>query len=195
VGGTQGLPIGNLVTLSGNCAPPATTACAPVGYGAEQVWNEAWIVSAGGGAVSTFFAAPSYQGGFGFAGRAVPDVAYNAAVDGGVLTYYSALGPAQAGFYIVGGTSAGSPQWAGIFALANAARAAKSKAPLGFANAALYAIAQSGSYAADFHDITAGNNILAGSAVGFPASVGYDLATGWGTPNVANLIGDLAKLP
>jgi subtilase family serine protease len=40
VGGTQGLPLGNLVTLSGTCAPPVASACTPTGYGAEQVWNE-----------------------------------------------------------------------------------------------------------------------------------------------------------
>jgi len=195
VGGTQGLPFGNLAALTGSCTPPLTTACTPTGYGAEQVWNEAWIGSAGGGAVSAVFPQPSYQSGFSFSGRAVPDVAYNAAVDGGVLVAYSAQGPAAAGFYIVGGTSAGSPQWAGIFALANTARAALSKAPIGFANPALYAIAGSARYAVDFHDITVGNNILAGSTVGFSAAPGYDLATGWGTPDVANLVADLAAQP
>ena len=195
IGGTQGLPLGNLVTLSGSCLPPLTTACLPVAYGAEQVWNEAWIGAAGGGAVSALFGPPSYQSGLGFTGRAVPDVAYNAAVDGGVLVAYSALGPAAAGFYIVGGTSAGSPQWAGIFALANTARASLSKAPLGFVNPALYGIANSASYSSDFHDITAGNNILAGSTTGFFAGPGYDLATGLGTPSVANLVASLAALP
>lgn len=191
VGGTQGLPEGNLVLLAGQCAPPLTTACTPVGYGAEAVWNEPFIQAAGGGAVSTVFAVPSYQSGLGYTGRAVPDVAYNAAVDGGVLIYYSAQGAASAGFYISGGTSAGSPQWAGIFALVNTARGAKG--PIGAANAALYAIAQGANYATDFHDITAGNNILSGSTVGFAAKPGYDLATGWGTPNVANLVADLSK--
>lgn len=192
VGGTQGLPLGGLVTLSGSCTPPVSTACPPTGYGTEQVWNEAWITAAGGGAVSAVFSQPSYQVGLGFSGRAVPDVAYNAAVDGGVLVFYSALGPAQAGFYIVGGTSAGSPQWAGIFALANTARASNSKGPIGFANPGLYAIAQSAKYSLDFHDIKAGSNTLAGTTVGFQAVTGYDLATGWGTPNVANLVADLA---
>jgi subtilase family serine protease len=195
VGGTQGLPFGNLVTLSGSCTPPLTTACTPTGYGAEQVWNEAWITAAGGGAVSAVFSQPSYQSGLSFGGRAVPDVAYNAAVDGGVLVAYSALGPAAAGFYIVGGTSAGSPQWAGIFALANTARALNSKGPIGFANPGLYAIGHGAHYSLDFHDITTGNNILAGSTVGFFAGPGYDLGTGWGTPNVANLVADLAAQP
>lgn len=196
IGGTQGLPEGNLVTLSGMCTPSAPAAsCAPVGYGAEQVWNEPFIDAAGGGAVSVLFGPPDYQTGLGFSGRAVPDVAYNAAVDGGVLVAYSALGPAAAGFYIIGGTSAGSPQWAGIFALANTARSSNSQAPLGFVNSALYAIAGSASYASDFNDITAGNNVLTGSTIGFNAGTGYDLATGLGTPNVANLVMSLAALP
>jgi len=108
-----------------------------------------------------------------------------------VLVAYSALG--QSVFYIVGGTSAGTPQWAGIFALANTARALNSKGPIGFANPGLYAIAQGANYSLDFHDITVGNNTLVGSIVGFTAFTGYDLATGWGTPNVANLVADLAK--
>jgi subtilase family serine protease len=192
VGGTQGLPLGGLAALSGSCTPPLTTACTPTGYGAEAVWNEAWIQAAGGGALSSLFAAPSYQAGLGFTARAVPDVSYNAAVDGGVLVYYSALGASQAGFYIVGGTSAGSPQWAAIFALTNQLRKAGGKGPMGFANPALYAIAESGAYANDFHDITVGNNILAGSTGGFAAKPGFDLATGWGTPNIANIVADLA---
>ncbi len=145
--------------------------------------------------MSSFFGQPSYQSGLAFSGRAVPDVAYNAAVDGGVLVAYSALGPAAAGFYIVGGTSAGSPQWAGIFALVNTARAANMKAPIGFANPALYSIAESASYSSDFHDIQVGNNILVGTTVGFAAGLGFDLASGWGTPNVANLVADLAAQP
>ena len=185
VGGTQGLPEGNLVN------PPSckTSPC----YGAEAVWNEAWNGAAGGGAVSTVFAAPSYQSSLGLPNRSVPDVAYNAAVDGGVLVYYSAEGPSTAGFYNFGGASAGTPQWAGIFALANQWRSQTGKTPLGFANPALYSIAQLGAYSADFHDITVGSNTLAGATFGFSAQPGYDLTTGWGTPNVANLVEDLAN--
>lgn len=185
VGGTQGLPEGNLAN------PPSckTSPC----YGAEAVWNEAWDHAAGGGAVSSLFAAPSYQTSLGLPNRSVPDVAYNAAIDGGVLVYYSAEGPSTAGFYLFGGTSAGAPQWAGIFALANQLRAQNGKTPLGFANPAIYSIAQLASYPADFHDITVGNNTLVGTTDGFSAQPGYDLATGWGTPNVANLVRDLAN--
>jgi subtilase family serine protease len=102
-----------------------------------------------------------------------------------VLVYDSTLG----GTFIVGGTSAGSPQWAAIFALVNQARAAHSKGPLGFANTLLYTAVN---HAADFHDITVGNNQLVGTPVGFSATAGWDDATGWGTPNVTNLISDLS---
>ncbi|HEY1213499.1 MAG TPA: S53 family peptidase [Bryobacteraceae bacterium] len=185
VGGTQGLPIGNLV----NPPPCNTLPC----YGAEAVWNESWRSTAGGGAESLLFSAPFYQTSTSSPSRSVPDVAYNAATDGGVLVYYSAEGPSTAGFYVLGGTSAGSAQWAGIFALANQVRAQADKGPLGFANPALYSIAQFGSYSAAFHDITVGNNTLAGTTEGFSAQPGYDLATGLGTPNVANLVADLAN--
>ncbi len=182
IGGTEGMPLGSGLVVSG-------------AYGAEQVWNEAWTQAATGGASSLIFNSPDYQSGLGFDKRTTPDVAYNAAVDGGVLIYYSALPPPAQGFYIIGGTSAGSPQWAAIFALANQERAAASKDPLGFVNPSLYSLATSGSYGTDFHDITSGNNILSGSTIGFSAGTGYDRATGWGTPDAAHLVADLAALP
>jgi subtilase family serine protease len=92
----------------------------------------------------------------------------------------------------VGSATAGSPQWAGIFALANTARGFSAKGPVGFANPGIYAIAQGANYLHDFHDITSGNNALVGTGIGFAATAGFDLATGWGTPNVANLVADLA---
>ena len=135
------------------------------------------------------FGVPSYQAGLGLTSRG-PDVAYNAAVDGGVLIVYGALGfPAV---FILGGTSAGSPQWAGIVALANEARANAGKGLLGGnLNADLYSIYHSARYATDFHDITVGNNMLTGSTVGFSASTRYDVASGIGSPIVDQLIVDL----
>jgi len=118
-------------------------------------------------------------------------VAYNAAVNGGVLVVWSAV-PSVAGIYIVGGTSAGSPQWAAIVALANQLKAG----PVGFINPTLYNLRScTARYAADFHDITVGNNRLVGTPVGFNAASGWDDATGLGTPNVANLVHDLATPP
>lgn len=186
VGGTQGNPYpGGLGICRGQQL--ITDDCT---YGGEAAWNEPDFGAATGGAPSQIFSAPSYQAGLtGYSVRTTPDVSYNAAINGGVLVIL--------GQYVelVGGTSCGSPQWAGIFALTNQARANAHKAPLGAANAALYSIyTNHREYSKDFHDITVGNNTLAGAPVqGYSAGKGYDLATGIGTPNVANLIGDLAK--
>jgi subtilase family serine protease len=200
VGGTQGNPYvppgtistcaggpcnTGLVMVTGTCktAPGfLRSPCTPVGYGGEQVWNEPAFGVATGGAPSSLFPVPSYQSGLGLPGRAIPDISYNAAVSGGVLVFWGAI-PSAAGFYVVGGTSAGSPQWAAIVALANQAHGG----PLGFLNPALYNCP-----AGDFHDIRVGNNALANS-VGFPATPGWDDATGLGTPNVTNLVADLAR--
>jgi subtilase family serine protease len=177
-----------LATFTGPCGVgprPGFPGCTPTGFGAEQVWNEPNFGAATGGAPSLLFGTPTYQSGLGLSSRGAADVDYNGAVNGGVLVYWTALGFPR--WFVVGGTSAGSPQWAAIAALANQA-AGRS---LGFLNTAIYKIAQGPNYANDFHDITVGNNQLAGTAVGFNAATGYDLASGWGTPNVANLIPDL----
>jgi subtilase family serine protease len=208
VGGTQGDPYSfpadpsscsgdscttGLVTFTGTCSPGprpgVPTGCTPTGYGAEQVWNEPAFIAATGGAPSLLFSVPSYQNGLGLTARTTPDVSYDAAINGGVLVYYTALGTPI--WFIVGGTSAGSPQWASIVALANQLKGA----PLGFLNPALYQVGCSGNYRQDFHDITVGNNQLVGTPVGFSASQGWDAASGWGTPNVANLIADLVTPP
>jgi len=136
------------------------------------------------------FGFPSYQSGLGLSARG-PDVAYNAAIDGGVLVVYGGFGGAPVTF-IVGGTSAGSPQWAGITALANQARAMISKGPIGDLNPVLYSIYHSSRYSTDFHDITVGNDQLVGSSVGFSAKAGYDVASGIGSPIVDQLIVDIA---
>jgi subtilase family serine protease len=162
--------------------------CVPDGYGGEQVWNEASFGAATGGAQSLLFGVPSYQAGLGLSARG-PDVAYNAAIDGGVLVVYGGFGFPV--LFIVGGTSAGSPQWAGIAALANQARATAGKGPIGDLNPVLYAIYHSARYATDFHDITVGNDQLVGSSVGFSAHTGYDVASGIGSPIVDQLIVDL----
>jgi subtilase family serine protease len=184
---TSGLSAFHGPCVLGRTTPPN---CVPDGYGNEQVWNEPEFGAATGGAPSLLFGVPSYQAGLGLSARG-PDVAYNAAIDGGVLVVSSILGfPA---IFIVGGTSAGSPQWAGIAALVNQARAGLGKGPIGGGmNAALYSIYHSARYATDFHDIIVGNDQLVGSPVGFSSAVGYDVASGIGSPNVTPLIADLA---
>jgi len=207
VGGTEGnpyLPPGTafsctggpcnsgLVSFTGTCSPGGRpgvpTGCTPTGYHGEQVWNEpepGFGVATGGSPSLLFPTVPPYQSGLGLTARTTPDISYNAAVNGGVLVYYTALGSPI--WFVVGGTSAGSPQWAAIIALANQAAGHS----LGFINPALYRLAESAHYTNDFHDITVGNNQLVGTPVGFNAAAGYDFATGWGTPNVANLVSDL----
>ena len=169
----------------------------------EVTWNvSASSVGASGGGVSSFHTMPPYQstasaalhvvskyssgapcgapaGGY---CREVPDVAADADYSTGYLIYYNG------GWGNNGGTSAGAPLWAALFALADASKSCGGKS-IGFANPALYEAAAT-SYASDFHDITSGTNDDTnwGNTSGlYPAGVGYDMATGLGTPNGANL--------
>jgi subtilase family serine protease len=163
-------------------------------YQGETVWNDsdpslcpfgctAGVFGATGGAPSAVFTAPAYQSGLtGQTMRSTADVAYNASVYTAVLVYLGFMG-SQSGFYFFGGTSEGAPQWAAIAALADQAAGH----PLGLLNPLLYQIAQNpAQYAADFHDITVGQNGLGGT--GYSAAVGYDMPTGLGSPDVAHLI-------
>ena len=84
-----------------------------------------------------------------------------------------------------GGTSFAAPMWAGYGALINQQAALNGNPPLGFVNPAIYNIGVGSSYTSDFHDITSGSN-------GEPTTKGYDLATGWGSPNGVALITALA---
>jgi subtilase family serine protease len=165
-------------------------------YVRETVWNDgdpslcpfgctAGPFGATGGAPSTLFAAPFFQMPFtGSAMRQVSDVSYNGSVYTGVLVYVGFFGdPNQDGFYFVGGTSAGVPQWAAVTAIINQATSHNQ----GYFNPALYAIASNAAkYAQAFHDVTIGNNAFMGP--GFNAAVRYDMPTGLGSPNVAGLI-------
>jgi kumamolisin len=89
-----------------------------------------------------------------------------------------------------GGTSFATPLWAGYMALVNQQAVESIGSPLGFINPTIYSIGVAGgaNYAADFHDITSGSN-------GYPAVTGYDLATGWGSPNGSGLISALVGTP
>jgi subtilase family serine protease len=186
-------------------------ACPTIGYGGEQVWNEPYFarppidptfLAATGGAESIIFSAAEapFQSNDGLnnARRTTPDVSYNAAVSGGVLVHFGFLLPETPffegnGWYIGEGTSAGTPQWAAIVALANQARSKLGKPNLGYLNNRLYALAESSAYGSDFHDITVGNNQAAGTPFGYSAGPGYDIASGWGTPQVGNLVAALAN--
>lgn len=146
-------------------------------YVAESVW------SGGGGGYSKYEARPSWQTAQTTAQRSTPDVSYNANAYTGAYIYSSSPWGWSAGWLSVGGTSAGTPQWAGLIALANQARAQLGRPSLTGAQTALYAIPQT-----DFHDITVGSN-------GFPAKVGYDLASGRGSPYADRIVPDLLLVP
>src|SRR4029077_6382540 len=95
--------------------------------------------------------------------------------------------PCSPGWYVVGGTSAGSPQWAGLIATTDQIAGRD----VGYINAALYQIASNAAkYAADFFDVNVGCNQTS-SIPGYCARTGWDEVTGLGTPNAANLIPDL----
>lgn len=159
--------------------------------GASGPWHSetAWSNS-GGGPSSQGFAIPSYQAGLnGVNGasttlRNVPDVAMNA-----TDVYFCSSGSCSDS----GGTSASSPLWAGFMALVNQQAAAAGEPPLGFLNPYIYTIGEGPNYDSDFHDITSGNDDCCGQSIFYNAGSGYDLVTGWGSPNGQNLINDLAS--
>ncbi|HTU40058.1 MAG TPA: protease pro-enzyme activation domain-containing protein [Candidatus Aquilonibacter sp.] len=87
-----------------------------------------------------------------------------------------------------GGTSYAAPQWAGITAMANQLAYEDGMGALGFLNPNIYRIGVGSDYDTDFHDITSGSNGK------YSAVTGYDLVTGWGSPQAANLVDELVFL-
>jgi subtilase family serine protease len=112
--------------------------------------------------------------------RGTPDVSLSAAVDGGVVVYYTFVRP-ESPWHIFGGTSEASPLFAGIMAIAD--QAAEQR--LGWINPTLYRL-RSG-----LVDITSGNNSFAG-VDGYTAVRGYDLASGLGTVDALTFVRALA---
>jgi subtilase family serine protease len=162
-----------------------------------------WTFSGGG--FSHVFPKPDYQGTLPAgstpigAMRGVPDVGLQASATTGALVYISlppdgqsglpcGSAPCSTGWYDIGGTSLSCPQWAGLVAIADQLNGGG----LGLINPALYAIgADPARYAADFFDVTTGNNTANPTVPGYPATTGWDPVTGLGTPNAANLLPDL----
>ena len=107
-----------------------------------------------------------------------PDVAAEANFDFYVCADQSGCGTGW------GGTSFAAPMWAGFMALINQQAVANGNPTLGFINPLIYPIGVGSGYGSAFHDITSGNN-------GYPAVAGYDLVTGWGSPNGSGLINAL----
>ena len=119
--------------------------------------------------------------------RATSDVAFNANPTTGQYVALTEKGSASTSWNAYGGTSIGAPQWAGLVAVANARRVAAAKALLGDFHATIYQTiaGSSSSYAAAFADITSGAN---GTCATCATAVGFDIATGWGTPNASALL-------
>ena len=101
-----------------------------------------------------------------------PDVSANAN-----FTFYVCADQTTCTANDYGGTSFAAPMWAGYIALVNQALVAEGKPLLGFLNPVIYAQNVTSDYKADFHDIVSGKS---GS---YSAVTGYDLVTGWGSPN------------
>ncbi len=140
------------------------------GAGGALASETAW--SGSGGGISAYEPMPSYQSAYGLAGamREVPDVSYDADPASGFSVYDSYGYNGQRGWFTVGGTSAGSPQWAAIRSLGLSASAAR-----------CYADAASSGY---FRDITSGTNGTCGAVC--TAGPGYDTVTGLGSPLTAS---------
>ncbi len=158
--------------------------------GSETAW------SGSGGGISAYELEPGYQTSY-FANdgtstnshRGVPDVAYDADPSTGVAVYDSTPYSGQTGWFQVGGTSVGAPQWAALIVLADQTRSSGSlsttpqSSPL--YNAASLTVIGIGSYAYDYRDIISGSN---GTCSLCTAVTGYDFVTGLGTPQANNLV-------
>jgi len=150
-------------------------------------WSSETAWADGGGGISPDkFAIPSWQTSAASGCTACsstyrngPDVSANAN-----YTFYVCADQTTCSANEYGGTSFAAPMWAGFLALVNQQAVANGQPTLGFINPTLYSIGLGSSYDLDFHDITSGSN-------GFAATVGYDLATGWGSPNGVSLINAL----
>jgi len=155
-------------------------------WSSEIVWNwgtnSSWTGGAGsGGGISTVYTIPSWQTNINMTTnhgsttmRNIPDVAMTAA---NVDVYYNGSWAPYSG------TSCATPLWAGFMALVNQQAASYGQPPVGALNPVIYAVGKSAAYPSAFHDITSGNNFWPSSPTNFPAVAGYDLSTGWGTPN------------
>ena len=154
---------------------------------------------ASGGGISLAYGIPTWQQGISMTAnqgsttmRNVPDVAM---VANNINIVWGNDFIGESSDFPEAGTSLAAPLWAGLMALANEQAAANGQPPVGFANPALYAIGKSASYQSCFHDITTGCNTNSSSPTKYQAVAGYDLCTGWGTPNGDNLIPALLSPP
>ncbi len=163
------------------------TASAGGAWKSETAW-----VDSGGGISPDKIAIPSWQKLAGVINstnkgsttyRNGPDVSANAN-----FSFYVCADQTTCTANSYGGTSFAAPMWAGYMALVNQQLVADGYKPLGFINPYIYAENITSQYATDFHDVTSG---CAGT---YCAVKGYDLVTGWGSPNGAGLLNELVTL-
>jgi hypothetical protein len=184
-------------------------------YTPEQVWNDdssTFGLSSGGGGVSTLTPKPSWQTGVpgipSGSNRFVPDISLTASPNNAGFLYCSSdsatgvTGSCSNGFRdssntnltVAGGTSFDAPIFAGMLAILNQKLNSSGQ---GVANTTLYTLAaNSTTYASGFHDITSGGNqCTAGTkfcstagASEYPATTGYDEASGLGSVDFYNLL-------
>lgn len=178
----------NIVSVGGT---DLTTASAAGPWKSETAW-----VDSGGGISPDGIAIPSWQQLSGVINstnrgsttlRNGPDVSANAN-----FTFYTCADQTTCLANEYGGTSFAAPMWAGYIALVNQQLAANGDKTIGFLNPTIYAQNVTSSYSTDFHDITSGTS---GS---YSAVTGYDLVTGWGSPNsglIAALSGTTTQNP
>ena len=171
----------NVVSVGGT---DLTTASAGGAWKSETAW-----VDSGGGISPDKIAIPSWQQLAGVINssnkgstslRNGPDVSANAN-----FTFYVCADQTTCTANDYGGTSFAAPMWAGYIALVNQQLKTNGFSTIGFINPYLYSFGVSSSYGTDFHDITSGKS---GS---YSAVTGYDLVTGWGSPNGQGLINAL----
>jgi kumamolisin len=152
-------------------------------YQREAAWGNPISESGTGGGLSQHFKRPAYQKGpgvdnqFSNGNRQVPDVA--AAADQNTGYHIVLAGRDRQ----IGGTSAAAPLWAAVTALIDQDFQKRGLKPVGFANPALYWMAQNGSKLSGppFHQITEGNNLA------YPAAPGWNYCTGLGSLQAAQL--------
>jgi subtilase family serine protease len=163
-----------------------------LGSGGNVVSETAW--SGSGGGISAFESEPSYQTNYPIPStgglRGNPDVSYDADPASGVAVFDSLGFQGLKNWIQIGGTSAGSPQWAALNAIANAGRTSplSSTSTTTPTNVAIYHIAST-AYSTNFRDITSGTNGSCGSLC--TAGTNYDFVTGLGSPLANALVPSL----
>jgi subtilase family serine protease len=171
----------NIVSVGGT---DLTTASAAGPWKSETAWADS-----GGGISPDSIPIPSWQQLSGVITssnkgsttlRNGPDVAANAN-----FTFYVCADQTTCTANDYGGTSFAAPMWAAYLALANQ-QAATNGDTIGFIDPIIYPAALGSSYSTLFHDITSG------SCGTYSGITGYDLCTGWGSPNTTGLINLLA---